>query len=120
VRACGAIAVVAAALVTASATPAHALDSAPPAVTRVLARRHELVAADRVPKRLLVRELPLGVVAVSRLAHRRACHLAVPEDGVRHLRAKLRVLGVRVRVRLALIEDDDPVHRLLSKLAEGR
>src|SRR4051812_25323171 len=80
----------------------------------VLARRHELLAARRGLEGVLVRELPLGVVRMRRLAHRRTCDLAVAEDAVRDLLAELDVLGVGVGIRRLVVQDDDAMHCFLS------
>src|SRR5262249_5773192 len=77
---------------------------------RVLAGRHELVAAGRRLERLHVGPLELGVVAVRRLAHRRAEDLAVTEGPARIPPAPLDVLFVPIRVRLSVVQDDRANH----------
>jgi len=61
VRASGAIAVVVAALVTASATPAHSLDSAPPAVTLIGDSVAEALPGDAAALRVLGQGISLDL-----------------------------------------------------------
>src|SRR3954451_9058553 len=90
------------------------------ALVRVLARGHELVAPRRALERILVGELPLRVVRVRGLAHRRAEDLAVAEHRVRYLPADLRVLRVGICVRLLFVQHDNAIHRFLSVAGGGR
>src|SRR5258707_608733 len=69
------------------------------ALVRVLAGRHELLAPGPALERVLVGELPLGVVRMCGLTHRRSSHFAVSEHRIRDLLAHLDVLGVRILVR---------------------
>src|SRR3954466_4937260 len=78
----------------------------------VLARRHELLTARRGLERLLVRELPLGVVAVLRLAHRRAEHAPVAERRALDLATQLDVLRIAIWIRRDVIKNDCSHHAL--------
>ena len=73
-------------------------------------RRRELRRARGLAKRLHVRELPLRVVVVDRVAHRRAEDLAVPERRALDPPAELGVLLVPLRIRLPLVEHEDAYH----------
>src|SRR5919206_3351487 len=87
---------------------------------RVLPRGHELVAARGLLERVAVRPLPLGVVAVSRLAHGGAEDSAVTERRAGHLPTQLRMLVVPRRVRLVFVQHDraNQARLLSSKKAE--
>jgi len=74
---------------------------------RVFAGRHEFVRARRRLERVLVGELPLGVIAIERLAHRGAEHATVAERPAGHLAAELGVLLVAAGVGLLLVENED-------------
>src|SRR5207247_3615269 len=69
----------------------------------VLAGRHELLASRRRLEGVLVRELPLGVVAVERLAHRRPEDAPVVEGAAGYLATELGVLLLAARVGLLLV-----------------
>src|SRR5438874_12864006 len=73
---------------------------------RVLAGRHELRRACRDLEGIHVCELPLGVVTMLGLAHRRAEDLAVAESPARHLSAELDVLRVALRIGLLVVENE--------------
>src|SRR5436190_4129457 len=80
-------------------------------VHRILAGRHEFLSARRGLEGVAVRPLPLCVVPVRRVSHRRAEHAPVTEGRALHLAAQLDVTLVPCGVGLLVVQHDRADHR---------